>query len=78
MRFGAGRLWRAVEGALRVTDPRLDRYAQLICEHSLGIDASHRLLIGTPAEGSPLAVATAREAWRRGARVSVAWRPSGR
>ena len=54
-----------------MTDPRLARYAQLICEHSLGIDESHRLLIGTPREGSPLAVATAREAWRRGARVSV-------
>ena len=29
-----------------MTDPRLTRYAQLICEHSLGIDESHRLLIG--------------------------------
>ena len=58
-----------------MTDPRLTRYAQLICEHSLGIDASHRLLIGTPVEGSPLAVATAREAWRRGARVSVVMSP---
>ena len=37
-----------------MTDPRLTRYAQLICEHSLGIDESHRLLIGTPPEGSPL------------------------
>ena len=54
-----------------MTDPRLDRYAHLICEHSLGIDASHRLLINGPREGSPLVVATAREAWRRGARVSV-------
>ena len=54
-----------------MTDPRLDRYAHLICEHSLGIDASHRLLINGPREGSPLMVATAREAWRRGARVSV-------
>ena len=25
-----------------MTDPRLVRYAQLICEHSLGIDESHR------------------------------------
>jgi aminopeptidase len=58
-----------------VTDPRLTRYAELICEHSLGIDESHRLLIGTPPEGSPLAVATAREAWRRGARVSVSMSP---
>jgi aminopeptidase len=58
-----------------MTDPRLTRYAQLICEHSLGIDESHRLLIGTPVEGSPLAVATAREAWRRGARVSVQMSP---
>jgi aminopeptidase len=58
-----------------MTDPRLTRYAQLICEHSLGIDESHRLQIRTPLEGSPLAVATAREAWRRGARVSVAMAP---
>jgi aminopeptidase len=58
-----------------VTDPRLTRYAQLICEHSLGIDESHRLQIRTPREGSALAVATAREAWRRGARVSVAMAP---
>ena len=29
----------------RMTDPRLARYARLICEHSLAIDASHRLLI---------------------------------
>ena len=58
-----------------MTDPRLTRYAQLICEHSLGIDESHRLLIGTLPEGSPLAVATARDAWRRGARVSVAMSP---
>jgi aminopeptidase len=54
-----------------MTDPRLDRYAHLICQHSLGIDASHRLLINGPLDGSPLMVATAREAWRRGARVSV-------
>jgi aminopeptidase len=58
-----------------MTDPRLTRYAQLICEHSLGLDASHRLLISTPLEGSPLAVAAAREAWQRGARVSVAMAP---
>ena len=58
-----------------MTDPRLTRYAQLICEHSLGIGESHRLYIGTPREGSPLAVATAREAWRRGARVSVGMVP---
>ena len=58
-----------------MTDPRLTRYAQLICEHSLGIDESHRLHISTPPEGGPLAVATAREAWRRGARVSVAMAP---
>ena len=59
----------------RMTDPRLERYAQLICEHSLGIDESHSLLIVTPPVGGPLAVATAREAWRRGARVSVAMAP---
>jgi aminopeptidase len=58
-----------------VTDPRLARYAQLICEYSLGIDDSSRLLITTPPEGQPLAVATAREAWRRGARVSVSMAP---
>jgi aminopeptidase len=58
-----------------VTDPRLARYAELICEYSLAIDESHRLLIATPLEGSPLAVATAREAWRRGARVSVGMTP---
>jgi len=58
-----------------MTDPRLTRYAQLICEHSLALDASHRLLIRTPLEGSPLAVAAAREAWQRGARVSVAMAP---
>jgi aminopeptidase len=58
-----------------MTDPRLTRYAQLICEHSLGIDESHRLCISTPLAGSPLAVATASEAWRRGARVSVAMAP---
>jgi aminopeptidase len=59
-----------------MTDPRLTRYAHLICEHSLGIDASHRLIVVTPTEGAPLAVATAREAWRRGARVSVSMTPS--
>ena len=55
----------------RMTDPRLVRYAQLICEHSLGIDESHRVHISTPPAGAPLALAAAREAWRRGARVSV-------
>jgi aminopeptidase len=58
-----------------MTDPRLVRYAQLICEHSLGIDASHRVHISTPPAGAPLALAAAREAWRRGARVSVAMEP---
>ena len=58
-----------------MTDPRLVRYAQLICEHSLGIDASHRVLITTPPSGGPLALAAAREAWRRGARVSVVMQP---
>jgi aminopeptidase len=58
-----------------MTDPRLARYAHLICEHSLGIGESHRLHIGSLREGSPLAVATAREAWRRGARVSVGMQP---
>ena len=37
-----------------MTDPRLDRYAHLICEHSLGIDASHRLLINGPLRGLAL------------------------
>ena len=58
-----------------MTDPRLVRYAQLICEHSLGIDASSRLLISTPPPGGPLAVAVAREAWSRGARASVVMEP---
>jgi aminopeptidase len=58
-----------------MTDPRLVRYAQLICEYSLGIDASHRVLVSTPPEGAPLAVAMAREAWLRGARVSVEMEP---
>ena len=58
-----------------MTDPRLVRYAQLICEHSLAIDESHSLLVSTPPAGGPLAVATAREAWRRGARVSVSMAP---
>jgi len=58
-----------------MTDPRLVRYAQLICEHSLHIDASHRLHISTPPDGAPLALAAAREAWRRGARVSVGMAP---
>jgi|KBSMisStaDraftv2_1062788.scaffolds.fasta_scaffold26033_3 aminopeptidase len=59
-----------------MTDPRLARYADLICEYSLGIEDSHRLFILTPSEGGPLAVAVAREAWRRGARASVAMGPS--
>jgi aminopeptidase len=58
-----------------MTDPRLVRYAQLICEHSLGIGDSHRLHISTPPHGAPLALAAAREAWRRGARVSVEMEP---
>jgi aminopeptidase len=58
-----------------VTDPRLVRYAHLICEYSLGIDDSHSLIIVTPSEGAPLAVATAREAWSRGARASVSMAP---
>ena len=58
-----------------MTDPRLTRYAELICEHSLGIDASHRLHISTPPAGGPLALAAAREAWSRGARVSVEMEP---
>ena len=58
-----------------MTDPRLARYAHLICEHSLGIDGSHSLIIVTPPEGAPLAVATAREAWSRGARASVSMSP---
>jgi aminopeptidase len=59
-----------------MTDPRLTKYARLICEHSLGIGDSHRLHIDSVPEGTPLAVATAREAWRRGARVSVSMEPS--
>ena len=59
-----------------MTDPRLARYADLICEYSLGIEDSHRLFILTPSEGAPLAVAVAREAWRRGARASVAMGPA--
>jgi aminopeptidase len=58
-----------------VTDPRLARYAHLICEYSLGIDESRSLIIFTPTEGAPLAVATAREAWSRGARASVSMAP---
>jgi aminopeptidase len=58
-----------------MTDPRLVRYAQVICEHSLGIGESHRVLISTPPSGGPLALAAAREAWRRGARVSVVMQP---
>jgi aminopeptidase len=58
-----------------MTDPRLVRYAELICEYSLGIGESSSLIISTPPEGRPLAVATAREAWRRGARVSVSMTP---
>jgi aminopeptidase len=58
-----------------MTDPRLARYAHLICEYSLGIGEASSLLVTTPPEGAPLAVATAREAWRRGARVSVAMAP---
>jgi aminopeptidase len=58
-----------------MTDPRLVRYAQLICVHSLGIDESHRLHISTPPVCAPLALATAREAWRRGARVSIEMEP---
>ncbi|MDX6621103.1 MAG: aminopeptidase [Gaiellales bacterium] len=58
-----------------MTDPRLARYAHLICEHSLGIGESSRLIIVTPPEGRPLALASAREAWRRGARVSVSMAP---
>ena len=58
-----------------MTDPRLTRYAQLICEHALGIDESHRLHISAPPVGAPLALAAAREAWRRGATVSVELEP---
>jgi aminopeptidase len=58
-----------------MTDPRLTRYAELICEYSLGIDASHRLHISTPPAGGALALAAAREAWSRGARVSVEMEP---
>lgn len=58
-----------------MTDPRLARYAHLICEYSLRIAETSRLIITTPPEGQPLALATAREAWRRGARVSVAMTP---
>ena len=70
-----GALWGARRERAGMTDPRLVRYAHLICEHSLGIGESHSLIIVTPPEGGPLALATAREAWRRGARVSVSMAP---
>src|SRR5438270_14080029 len=45
----------------------VDRYAALLCTHSLDLKPRQRLLIDAPPAGAPLALAVAREAWRRGA-----------
>jgi aminopeptidase len=50
-----------------VTDPRLTRYAALVCDYSLELRAGERLYVLSPSIAEPLALAIAREAFRRGA-----------
>jgi aminopeptidase len=54
-----------------MTDPRLVRYAALICDYSLGIQEGHRILIRSEPSAEPLVLALAGEAWKRGADPSV-------
>jgi aminopeptidase len=54
-----------------VTDPRLVRYAELLCAYSLDVGEGQRLLVTGPPEAAPLATAVSREGWRRGAEVAV-------
>jgi aminopeptidase len=58
-----------------VTDPRLARYATLICDYSLELQAGQRLLVLAPPDAGPLVLAIGREAWRRGARPTVMMEP---
>jgi aminopeptidase len=54
-----------------MTDPRLVRYAALICDYSLEIKENHRVLIRSEPSAEPLVLALAEEAWKRGADPSV-------
>jgi aminopeptidase len=58
-----------------VTDPRLARYADLVCDYSLGLEEDHRLAIIVPPVAEPFAVALARAAFARGAHVTVQMDP---
>jgi aminopeptidase len=58
-----------------VTDPRLARYAALLCDLSLGVREGTRLAIECPPAAAPLATAVARAAWERGAHPVVRLRP---
>ena len=54
-----------------MTDPRLVRYAALICDYSLEVREGHRILIRAEPAAEPLVLALAEEAWKRGADPSV-------
>ena len=54
-----------------MTDPRLVRYAALICDYSLEIEEGHRVLLRSEPAAEPLVLALAEEAWKRGADPSV-------
>jgi aminopeptidase len=59
-----------------VTDPRLARYADLVCDHSLRLQAGQKVLLTSPPVASPLALAIGRAAWARGAEVGLWMSPS--
>jgi aminopeptidase len=59
-----------------VTDPRLARYADLVCDHSLQLKAGQKLLLTAPPVAAPLALAVGRAAWTRGAEVGLWMAPS--
>jgi aminopeptidase len=54
-----------------VSDPRLVRYADLICDYSLGLQAGQKLLVDAPPVAAPLALVIGRAAWLRGAEVAL-------
>jgi aminopeptidase len=58
-----------------LSDPRFERYAELLCAYSLEIEAGNRVLIDAPPVAEPLVLAVAREAWRRGGDVSLLMTP---
>ncbi|MFB6174323.1 MAG: aminopeptidase, partial [Halobacteriales archaeon] len=49
-------------------DPRVERHAEVIVEHSVGVEAGDEVMINAPAEAEPLVVALNERLGERGAR----------